>query len=199
MECVICGSKLGNRNKHGYCQAHRDLSPIRKEQRAKANTNWWFKNNPGKTKIKMPEEERKKRARDRMQAIRNKDREAYRALSNQWDKERRTKDTNYRIACNMRSRLSKALKGVVKKSSAIDDLGCSLDEFRLYLESMFEPGMSWENYGHGVDKWNIDHILPLSAYDLTDCEVQKRLSHFTNLKPMWHIDNIKKGNRHECK
>lgn len=197
MCCVVCGCKLGNRNKHGYCQDHRSYSPIRKQQKAKYNTNWWFKNNPGKSRTKMPEEEQKRRARERIRAIRNKDREAYRALSNRWDKERRIKDLNYRIASNMRSRLSKALRGVVKRSSAVDNLGCSLDEFRLYLESKFEPGMGWDNYGHGVNKWNIDHIEPLSTADLSDLDTQKRLSHYTNLRPMWHIDNIRKGNRYE--
>lgn len=197
MECVVCGSQLGNRNKHGYCSKHKTRNPIVKAQKAKANSNWWFKNNPGKSRTKMSEEERKRRARERMRAIRSKDREAYRALSNQWDKERRIKDPNYRIASNMRSRLSKVLNGVVKRSSAVDDLGCSLDEFRLYLQSKFEPGMSWDNYGHGVDKWNIDHIEPLSTADLSDPDTQKRLSHYTNLRPMWHIENVRKGNRYE--
>lgn len=197
MECVICGSKLGNRNKHGYCQKHRSLSPIRKAQKAKMNSNWWFKKNPGKSRTKISEDERKKRARERVRTIRNRNREAYRVNSNQQDKERRLTNPNYRIASNLRSRLSKALRGLVKKSSAIEDLGCSLDDFRKYLESKFEPGMNWENYGHGVEKWNIDHIEPLSKADLSNPEIQKRLSHYTNLKPMWHIENIKKGNRHE--
>lgn len=197
MECVICGSKLGNRNKHGYCKSHRSLSPIRKAQKAKMSSNWWFRNNPGKSRIKMPEEERKRRIRERVRDIRARDQGSYRAKSNQWDKERRARDINYRIACNMRSRLSKALRGIVKKSSAVDDLGCSLDEFRSYLESKFESGMSWENYGHGIDKWNIDHIKPLSKADLSNHEIQKLLSHYSNLKPMWHIENLKKGNRYE--
>lgn len=197
MECVICGSKLGNRNKHGYCQKHRSLGPIRKAQKAKMNSNWWFKKNPGKSRSKISEDERKKRARERMRTIRNRNREAYRVNSNQRDKERRLTNPNYRIASNLRSRLSKALRGIVKKSSAIEDLGCSLDDFRKYLESKFEPGMNWENYGNGIEKWNIDHIEPLSKADLSNPEIQKRLSHYTNLKPMWHIENIKKGNRHE--
>lgn len=197
MGCVVCGCKLGNRNKHGYCVKHNNQNPIVKLQKAKAKSNWWFKNNPGKSRTKISEEERKRRARERIQAIRSKDREAYRALSNRWDKERRIKDPNYRIASNMRSRLSKALKGVIKRSSAVDDLGCSLDEFRLYLESKFEPGMNWDNYGHGVDKWNIDHIEPLSTADLSNPDMQKKLSHYANLRPMWHIDNIRKGNRYE--
>jgi hypothetical protein len=197
MRCIICESKLGNRNKHGYCQTHRSLSPVRKAQKARMNSNWWVKNNPGKSRTKMSEEERKKKARERMRERRSNNRETYRIKSNQWDKERRIKDSNYRIACNLRSRLSKALKGIVKRSSAINDLGCSLEDFRKYLESKFEPGMNWENYGHGIDKWNIDHIEPLSKADLSDINVQKRLSHYSNLKPMWHIDNLKKGNRYE--
>lgn len=197
MDCVVCGSKLGNRNKHGYCKDHQSLSPVRKAQKAKMNSNWWFKNNPDKSRTKMTEEESKRRARERMREIRGRDRDAYRAKSNQWDKDRRARDDNYRIASNLRSRLSKALKGVIKKSSAIDDLGCSLEYFREYLELQFKPGMTWENYGHGHAKWNLDHIEPLSKADLSIPEVQKRLSHHSNIKPMWHIENIKKGNRYE--
>lgn len=43
---------------------------------------------------------------------------------------------------------------------AIGHLGCSLDELKRHLESQFERGMSWSNYGtHG---WQIDHVVPLA-------------------------------------
>jgi hypothetical protein len=197
VECVVCGSKLGNRNKHGYCQKHRNQSEVVKQQKAKYSSNWWFKNNPDKSVSKISDDERKRRARDRMREIRSRNPDSYKVRNNQRDKDRRSTDLNYRIASNMRSRLSKALTGKVKKSSAVSDLGCSLEDFRSYLESKFEPGMTWQNYGKGEGKWNIDHIKPLANADLSDIEVQKKLSHFSNLRPMWHIDNIKKGNKHE--
>ena len=47
--------------------------------------------------------------------------------------------------------------------------------------------MSWENQG----KWHIDHIIPLSS--ATNKDELYKLCHFTNLQPMWAIDNIRKG------
>lgn len=46
-------------------------------------------------------------------------------------------------------------------------------------------------------QWNLDHIYPLSLLDLTAPEDFKKACHYTNLQPMWFIDNIKKGNKIE--
>ena len=54
--------------------------------------------------------------------------------------------------------------------------------------------MSWANYGYGSDKWNIDHIYPLSKLDLSNSADSKKGSHYTNLRPMWQVDNFKKRN-----
>jgi len=68
-------------------------------------------------------------------------------------------------------------------------VGCSYSELKIYLESKFENGMSWENQG----SWHIDHIIPLSSAN-TESEIYK-LCYFTNLQPLWAEDNLKKGNR----
>lgn len=67
--------------------------------------------------------------------------------------------------------------------------------FRQHLESLFTEGMSWDNWGYGNDKWNIDHIIPCSAFDLTKPEQQKQCFNYLNQQPMWQIDNFKKGNK----
>jgi hypothetical protein len=86
----------------------------------------------------------------------------------------------------LRSRLS----GILKKGSPVRDLGCSIDEFRSYLESKWKPGMNWEN--HSKDGWHIDHIKRLADFDLTDKEQLLRACHYTNLQPMWaEIHRIK--------
>jgi hypothetical protein len=106
-------------------------------------------------------------------------------------KVRKRTDIGYRLATVLRSRLNKLLRGKVKIGSHVKDLGCSLKELRTYLESKFSSGMSWENYGmHG---WHVDHILPLSSFDLTRPEELKLAVHYTNLQPLWAIDNLKKG------
>lgn len=106
-------------------------------------------------------------------------------------------DIEYHIRKNLRGRLSNAVKHGHKKGSAVKDLGCSISEFKLYLESKFVMGMTWNNYGRTNGCWQIDHILPLTKFDLTDREQLLRACHYTNLQPLWKIDNIKKGNKIE--
>jgi hypothetical protein len=101
---------------------------------------------------------------------------------------------NYKLRCNLRSRLVHALKDGQKAGSAVADLGCSIDELKLYLQQLFLPGMTWSNWGNGDGKWNIDHIIPLSYFDLSEVEQFKKACHYTNLQPMWAKDNIKKSN-----
>jgi len=97
-----------------------------------------------------------------------------------------------RLGQNLRVRLVMAIRRGSKAGSAVKDLGCSIPELKLYLEAKFQPGMTWDNYGSG---WHVDHIRPLANYYLTDREVLKQLVHYTNLQPMWAIDNIKKSNK----
>jgi hypothetical protein len=107
----------------------------------------------------------------------------------------RKNNINCNIACNLRGRLSKLLKGRVKVGSAVRDLGCTVEFLKQYLESKFQLGMTWENYGNKKGQWSIDHIVPLSSVDLTDREQFLKVCHYTNLQPLWHIDNLIKGNR----
>ncbi len=112
----------------------------------------------------------------------------------EWYRKKRREDLNYRIAGSLRSRLRAAIRaqlagGSPKKGSAIKNLGCSMDEFVQYLEGLFQQGMSWDNYGD----WHIDHVLPLSGFDLSDSEQVKKACYYTNLQPLWAEDNIRKG------
>lgn len=92
----------------------------------------------------------------------------------------------------LRGRFNNAIERGWKKGSAVRDLGCSVADFKLYLESKFTDDMSWDNKGR--NGWHIDHIVPLSAFDLTDREQVKKACHYTNLQPLWEVDNLIKGN-----
>ncbi len=104
-------------------------------------------------------------------------------------------DLNYKLAHNLRTRIGSVLKQNIKVGSAIKDLGCSIDELKLHLESKFQPGMTWDNYGNKEGCWNIDHITPLSKINLTIREEFLKACNYTNLQPLWFLDNIKKGNK----
>ena len=97
----------------------------------------------------------------------------------------------------MRARVYKAMKGVKKSQKTMDLIGCDSDHLRIYIASLFKPGMSWDNHGRGEGKWNIDHIKPCAKFNLIDTEQQKACFHYTNLQPMWHTDNMKKRDRFE--
>ena len=106
-------------------------------------------------------------------------------------KERRKQDILYRLADYMRSRVRHALKNAefIKETKFKEYIGCTLEELKLHLEKQFQPGMTWENYSlHG---WHIDHIIPLSSAQ-SEAELYK-LCHYTNLQPLWAIENIRKG------
>jgi hypothetical protein len=66
-----------------------------------------------------------------------------------------------------------------------------------HLESRFTSGMTWDNYGKGSDKWNIDHIIPDSSfkYDCFDHPEFKKCWALENLQPLWEPENLKKSNK----
>lgn len=115
-----------------------------------------------------------------------------RLYNKEYIKNKRNTDPLYKIAHNLRKRLTSALKGNYKSGSAIKDLGCSIENFKVYIESLWQPGMTWDNYGKGAGKWSIDHIKPLTSYDLANIEDFKKANHYTNLQPMWFTENCRK-------
>lgn len=102
-------------------------------------------------------------------------------------------NTLYKIESSLRGRISQALRKVRKSDSTMKLVGCTLQELKEHLEKQFKPGMTWEN--HNFRGWHIDHIIPCSLFDLSKPKEQKKCFHYTNLQPLWWLDNIKKGNK----
>ena len=104
---------------------------------------------------------------------------------------RRKNDYLFKLSDGLRTRVYGFLKKnqINKRNTTFQLVGCSPLELKIYLEQKFIDGMSWENQG----KWHIDHIIPLSSA-INEEELYK-LCHFTNLQPMWAIDNIRKGSK----
>lgn len=79
---------------------------------------------------------------------------------------------------------------MMRSRRSLSWLGCSPADFRAHIEAQFRPGMTWENRGV---VWEIDHIKPVCAFDLTDPAERLLVNHFTNLRPVWPEENRKKG------
>jgi hypothetical protein len=110
-----------------------------------------------------------------------------------YDKNRLKTNIQYKLCCNLRSRLYKAINRNFKAGSAVRDLGCTVEELKPYLESKFQPGMTWDNWT--TDGWHIDHIKPLASFDLTDRNQLLEACHYTNLQPLWAKDNLIKSDK----
>lgn len=103
--------------------------------------------------------------------------------------ERRKTDTLYALKTSVRSLICKAFreKSFKKCSKACEIIGCDWRDFKSHIEAQFIDNMSWDNR----DQWHIDHIVPLASAKTPDDVV--RLNHYSNLRPLWALDNLKKG------
>lgn len=84
------------------------------------------------------------------------------------------------------------MKRGCKSFKTVELVGCSFDDLKLHIERQFVEGMSWNNHGNGDSKWNVDHIKPLFEFNLLDLDQQKIAFHYSNLRPLWFIENMKR-------
>lgn len=98
-------------------------------------------------------------------------------------------DPFFRLTRNLRRRIHHVFKDDCKSKTTLDLLGCSFQDVFDHISKQFQVGMTWENYG----KWHVDHKYPLSLAKSTE-ELEK-LCHYSNLQPLWAIDNVRKSNK----
>jgi hypothetical protein len=103
--------------------------------------------------------------------------------------ERRATEPEFKLKSNLRGRIYKAMKGLNKSAPTMGLVGCTVEELKEHLASQFTENMTFENYG----EWHVDHMQPCASFDLLDPEEQRKCFHYTNLQPLWAIDNIRKG------
>ena len=125
---------------------------------------------------------------DKAKEYRSRNREEVLVRRRKQDKERRKNDPLYQLRRAASNRISSAIiKGGYRKTSKTATmLGCDWLTFKQYLESKFEPGMTWNNYG----TWEIDHSEPCLIAN-SESELIK-LQHYLNLQPLWKQDHITK-------
>ena len=118
--------------------------------------------------------------------------EEYNARRRVKDRERWQNDPMFRIKSNDRRKVRKLLVGQQKAGSAVRDIGCTGEEFRAYIASLFTDEMSWDNYG---SYWHLDHIYPLNAANLKDRTEFLAVSNYRNRQPMEAGANIAKQDK----
>lgn len=105
--------------------------------------------------------------------------------------QRKRANPEFRLKCNLRVRLRSALKRQRGTTSlrTVQLIGCSVSFLVNHLERLFQSGMSWANYG----QWHVDHIQPCAKFNLLDPDQQKACFHYSNLQPLWAVDNLRKS------
>ena len=143
----------------------------------------WYQNNKDTHKKKSKEwvKNNIERNREIQSNYRKNNLEKVRDYDNNWKKEKRKKDLNYKIKVILRERIRDGLKNNYKRGKVLDLLGCSIEEYKLYLEKKFKKDMNWGNYGK---YWEIDHIIQLHTFDLTKIENQKIAFNYKNTRPL---------------
>ncbi len=160
-QCKICAYSLTKISKKKY-----DYSEKEKEYYIKNKEYYQTKNKEYRLKNKEKENKRK----------------------NEYVKKRCAVDAVYRMKIRCRKIFSNAFKnkGYMKNSRTHDILGCSFEEFKQHIESLWESWMNWDNYGlyNGTPNygWDIDHVIPSSSATTEDDVI--KLNHFSNLQPL---------------
>ncbi len=105
-------------------------------------------------------------------------------------KRRRETDPAFLIIERLRCRLNQYVKiHALKKLAHTDELiDMAPSALAKYLKAQIPRGCKLNDY-------HIDHIFPMTSYNLVDIDEQKRCMHWSNLQMLSCTDNISKSNR----
>lgn len=97
----------------------------------------------------------------------------------------------------MNASIGRVLKGKKMGDHWERLVGYTVDNLKKHLEKQFKEGMNWGNYGRGKDKWQIDHIVPISVFNFFKPEHPDfhKCWNLNNLQPMWSQENQSKSNK----
>jgi hypothetical protein len=105
------------------------------------------------------------------------------------NKERMSSDPVYKFLKNQRRRIQLALDNKQKKT--IEYLGCNADDFYKWMCYCTNNEYSIEE--HGII-WHIDHVIPISRFDLNNEGHQLLAFNWRNTTPLYATHNLRKNN-----
>lgn len=122
----------------------------------------------------------------------------YKEAGRKYVKKRLKTDIDYKLKFNIQSTILRYLKKYGKQGKSLhtlEYLDYTMQDLKKYLESQFEPDMTWDNHG---TLWHIDHIKPVASYKFVkdgeeDIEAVKQCWSLDNLRPLYKKDNLSKG------
>lgn len=182
--CSMCREELELSSKNFYknknevggfdyrCKSCKKTHYQNNKEKYKENSKNWLSNNPDKVKSI------NKKYRQSKKGIITRKKYRKEEYNNKYGK-----DIKWTLSRNVRIRLNHALKNTFKSGKTLELLGCSIQEYSLYLEKQFDENMNWDNYGM---YWEIDHTIPLS---------KGGSFHYTNTTPMTISENRSKSNK----
>jgi hypothetical protein len=92
------------------------------------------------------------------------------------------------IQRNQLRRILNLTKEQIKNKPSIEYLGCSIEDFINHIEAQFKDGMTWDNI-------HLDHIKPVSKFNLDDEEEFLDCCNYKNFQPLLAKDNLEKSNK----
>lgn len=175
-QCKDCIKEYRKKNREEIKEYQKEYHERKKDEIKECQKNYYCKY--------------RKRINAKKKAYKDKNRDRWKKYNREYVKNKYQNDPQMMIAARLRARIYAAItrKNIKKQYHLNEVLGCTIKELKIHLEKQFKEGMTWNNYG----AWHIDHIIPCSAFDLTDIKEQKRCFHFTNLQPLTKEANLKK-------
>lgn len=183
--------KINERNKSNRKNQSEEESKLRKEKSASQMRRYRDKNRSRVREVNREYYRKNKEAKlisGRKSYKKNKHK--YKKIKKDYRRRKIETDINFKISVSLRSRFKKMIFDGSTSSEFFTIKDAPI--IKKHLESQFKEGMSWDNYGKFG--WHIDHIIPLSSFDLTDKNEIKIAFHYLNLQPLWAYENLSKGN-----
>ena len=109
---------------------------------------------------------------------------------------KRSTDKSYAKKDKIRGCINNAIRrssANPRKGKASYYLGIDVKSYRDYLESLFTNEMNWDNRG---TLWQIDHIKPLSLFNLLNEEECLEAFNYKNTQPLTREQNRIKHNKY---
>lgn len=185
-----------------------------KRKKAREASNRWRNKPENKEKIKESIRQWNKNNKQRVKAYRNnyqkqnskqykihqkktyyKNVKKRREWRSNWRKKRLETDEMFAVIEKLRGVVSRAFERI-KQNKVVDtqsSLGCSWEEAKVHIESLWNDGMTWKNHGQGPGYWNIDHIKPVASFTKEDMHL---MNHISNLQPLWFECNQYKSDKY---